>query len=152
MRELGQWLSYADRQKYVDQNLRPGCILYLKVDFTRPPKPKYVVYLGDSGSASVLVFVVNSRVTPFKQCDTHLRSCHVVLKVADCPFLDHDSYIDCTEVIAMGRQHVLNELISDVTAIKGRLPETTRAAVVAAAGAAQTVASLHKDFVRAALA
>lgn len=79
----------------------PGSILHIHCDFIYNPHEKFVVVADiDFDYSLLLVFLINTRIYPLKQKDTALKACHVKLHcgVTDYSFLDHDSYVDCTEV------------------------------------------------------
>ena len=95
--------------------IQPGSIISVYCDFIDPPHYKYhVVLYIDFEQEESLVFIVNSRIYSLTAKDPHLLSGQIeLLKDPDYPFLDHNPYLDCTNLYAemdwdMALQHLLD--------------------------------------------
>jgi hypothetical protein len=117
------------KAKFIEENLIPGCFIYLFCEFTTPPKDKY--FLVASTNPLVLLFIVNSNINPFIANRPKLLESQVLLKNQDYGFLKHDSYLACHEVINyFTLDNIKEELNKDLSRIKGRLNVATRDEIV----------------------
>jgi len=149
MGKLGDRFPAEQRQAYINRHLVPGQVLYLFCGFTRPPKEKYLVLV--CAGAEPLLFVVNSSVHPFIASRPELRRCQVNLSASEHPFLDHDSVINCAEVIrAADQPDMLDQLARDIGRIKGMLSEGTQKQVLAAVRKARTISAADRRAIEAA--
>jgi hypothetical protein len=145
MGRLGNFFSEDDKQQYVDRHLRPGQVLYLFCGFTRPPKEKYLV-LACPG-ARPLLFVINSEIPQFIECRPDLRSCQVKLNVSDYNFLDHYSFVNCSEVIELLEEEIRGQILADVGRIRGELNATTKREIIRVVQSARTISPRHKKLI-----
>ena len=146
MGRLGDFFPEHERQEYAGRHLRPGQVLYLFCGFTNPPKDKYLV-LAHPGARS-LVFVVNSQIHPFIANRGHLLGCQVRLNDSEYDFLDHDSYVNCSEVIDYLTDREIREQISaDVSRVKGELSASTKRKIVRVVQEAKTISPRHKRLI-----
>lgn len=150
MARLGDHFPDDEKDAYLKSHLVPGQVLYLFCPFTRPPKDKYVVLL--TMSPQPLLFVVNSRIPAFAAKRPHLAGCQVLIDAMDHSFLDHDSFINCAEVIdALDREAVLSQLRADTSRLRGCVSPPVMAEIVDAVNGARTITSMHKKAVLSAL-
>ena len=146
MPSLGDFLPQLDKEEYIGRHLKPGQVLYLFSQFTRPPKEKYLV-LACPGSTSLL-FVINSRIHPFIAKRPELNQAQIKLSVSNYPFLEHDSFINCSEVIdAFDETDIKNQLLSDLGRIKGELNVDTKQAIIQVVQKAKTISKQHKTLI-----
>jgi len=90
----------------------------LVCDFTKPPKEKFIVLAAPDDPP--LLLVVNSSIPPFISAKPHLAMCQVALVASDHAFLDHDSFVNCSEVIdSMSSSNLLDQLVADPARIRG---------------------------------
>ena len=97
MGKLGDFFPDEEKSQYADRQLKPGQVVFIFSGFTNPPKEKYLV-IGHLGEKPLL-FVINSSVHPYIQSRPDMLKCQVLLAASDYGFLDHDSYVDCSQVI-----------------------------------------------------
>lgn len=135
---LGDSFPPDARRDYVSKQLAPGAVLYLDVDFTSPPKPKYVVLA--CLAPTPLLLVINSQVNPNVEGDPARAGLHLELPVADYPFLDHDSFLDCSRTYALSAgAGGTEQVVADLGRIRGELNSTDRQRVVGLVGSARTL-------------
>lgn len=150
MGRLGDQFPESSRREYADREVAPGHVVYLFCDFTRPPKEKYLVVVAVHPRP--LLFVINSRVPDFVASRPHLASCQVPIRASDHPFLAHDSFINCAEVIdCIDFEAVMAQVVADTRRIKGALTAATIQCVVTAVQGAKTISPKHKAEIVAAL-
>ena len=78
--------------------------------------------------------------------------CQVALVASDHAFLDHDSFVNCSEVIdSMSSSNLLDQLVADPARIRGEVSAPARSRIVEAVRKARTISPLHKGRILAAL-
>lgn len=121
MSQLGSLFNAAFVEKQVDQQLRPGAVIYMRCPFTTPEKDKFL--LVAACEPDFLVLVINSKINQFIQLNPELLSCQVDVPAADHDFLRHDSFVDCVEThTAFNLNGVKAQIIADYSHhYRGRL-------------------------------
>ncbi len=143
---LGDAFPYEERVASCRRQLQAGCIIYLYCHFTTPPKDKYL--LVASTNPRPLCLVINSEIRDFILRRPHLHSCQVPLQKADYNFFDHDSYVDCLDAITdFNHDDIEKQLVADMRRIKGIINFVTRADIVKAVTAAQTIPLREKTWI-----
>ena len=117
--------------------IKPLQVIRIFDECIRPPGPKMVVSIEpDLG----FFFRINSK--PIHQVP-------VLLTLADHPFLDYDSYLECGEPLSLD-DYIVEESIRD-RGILGSVDSRLSADIFAAVSAAKTVSPVDKETVRKAL-
>lgn len=147
MGRLGDFFPKRKKQEYIDRQLKPGQVLYLHCEFvTKSHQDKYLV-LACSGTRPLL-FIINSKIPPFIEKHPDLHRCQVKLFASDYSFLDHDSFVNCAEVISyFDESEIRQQVIEDVGRIKGELNTVTRKAIIKAVQNARSIAPRHKRLI-----
>ena len=149
MGTLGDHFPDSMRQTFADQHVQAGQVLYIFCHFTNPEKEKYLVVVGCGPNC--LAFVINSRIAPFLARDPALRACQVPIVPSDYGFLDHDSFIDCTQVFQIPRTELQHQLSVDTSRAKGELNKATKSEIIRVVQIAQTISPRHKRAIIASL-
>jgi len=133
----------------IKANIRPGCIIHTFCGFLENPKPKFVVVLYvDRKYDVLLIFIVNSKIPPFIENDEHLKSGQVLLEQATYTFLDHDSFLNCTEVRdELDMDAVLDHLLEVPGDYKGELKDAEKNEIVLFVKKAQTISEDEKALI-----
>jgi len=66
--------------------------------YTIPPKDKYVLVVCQDTECHA--FFVNSKISRFIQNRPNMLACQVLLKASEYDFLQHDSYLNCSQLYA----------------------------------------------------
>ena len=134
------------RRDYVYGKLVPGVVLYLSCEFTNPPKKKYLVLAN--WDPEPLLFCINSKIHKYLSDRPWLLRAQIKMGPADYDFLDHDSYIDCAQVIEdMSSEEIIAQLIQNPSLIRGSLLPHTVQYVRGAVQAASTVSGRNKRLI-----
>jgi len=134
--------------QHIKTHLKPGVILYLFSTFTNPSKEKYLIVVHIDQPELALLFVINSKIHPFISGQPHLLGCQVKLCKKDYPFLAHDSYVDCSNVIdVFDISAIKKQLVSDLGRLKGTITEETKSQILVAVTKARTISLHHKKMV-----
>jgi hypothetical protein len=90
-------------------------VIWIYDGTTRPPKPRMVVCIEpDLGW--------------FYRINTKARIPAILLRKSDCPFLDHDSYLECGAPLEID-ETIVDEALRYTGQPIGRLPATSREAL-----------------------
>jgi len=112
-------------------------------EFTNPHKEKYLV-LVCLGARPLLLFI-NSRIHPYIARRPDLQVCQVRLSALEYDFLDRDSFVDCSKVIAdFGEDDIKQQLLDDVGRVRGELNASTIREIITAVQSARTISPRYK--------
>lgn len=128
----------------MEDNIEPGSIFYLFCNNTHPPKPKFLVLLSDN---PILWFYINSDIPAFIQYHPDLLGQQVpLIPFPNHMFLEHDSYIDCSEVIAFEdiTYDDLIEMAHDTNIMRGTIDQSTIENILHVVENSDTISPHHK--------
>jgi len=134
---LGDALSPAQKEAFIQSRLVPGAVIYRHCDFTAPPKYKYLVVANVREDTAVLV--INFEINTFIRQRQHLLDCQVGINVASHNFLSHDSFIDCTEPEYIDTALLFGELMHDLRGLQGNIAGPVRTEVIGAISSSLTI-------------
>ena len=134
---LGDHLSEEQKRKYIHTRLIAGAVIYRFCDFTKPPKPKYLLVV--QVQAETIIIVINTAINQFTQDRQHLLDCQVSIDVATHNFLDHDSFIDCTATESLITTDLVEEILQDMSKLRGQITTEMKAKVIAALNDCYTI-------------
>lgn len=115
---LWDHLPTDQRVHHIRQRLTPGRVVRLFCDFTRPPKEKFL--LVGALRPYPIVFAINSSISPFVQDRAALLESQVEIHSIAHPFLDHDSFIDCSTVFYPSMEEIENQMLHNIHRLKDR--------------------------------
>ncbi len=125
---IGDYLSDEQKRQYIHSRLVPGAVIYRFCDFTKPPKPKYLLVVQVQEKIAVLV--INSTINRFTQSHKYLLDSQVSVDQTSHTFLDHDSFINCSEAEYLDTTDLIEEIMADMDKIKGKITNQLKAAVI----------------------
>jgi len=147
---LGDFLPPKAKNQYVDSGLTPGQIVCLPIDFGDCVNEKLALLLAyDDGN--VLLFLVNSQIHPKLAEHADTARCQVRLECADCDFLDHDSYLNCSEVRLLRAEEVRAQVLAETWRLKGRITEAARRQVTNVVLSSRLVSGNHTKLIHRSL-
>lgn len=150
MSVLGDYFPEEDREDNARKHIQPGQVLYLSCDFTTPPKEKYLLIIGQD--SRVLMFVINSQINNFIAARQYMLNCQIQIFQKNYDFLNHDSYINCAEVVtAFSNQEIVNQIVDDMSRVKGEINAATKAEIIKVVDTAITISQRNKNLIISAL-
>ncbi len=140
---LGEHFSDEERAKFVERHLLPSHVIKLFCHTTRRPKEKRLVIA--SINPELLLFVINTDIPRFKEKTPHLKRQQISLKVKDNQeFLDHDSWLDCSEAFREFNIGEVKEiLLNDTSRILGKLSDEIISQVMDVVSESETLEQRH---------
>ena len=148
MSPIGDSFPASYREQFAKDNLVPGSVIRCFVNDVTPPKEKYFVIIGTT-SDKVLVgsIYINSVINPNRFNTAYLKSLHLPVLQADYSFLDHDSYIDCSEIYPKEYSIIAQQIKEDNGLVKGNLtPSDLNKVLSVIKGAATISTTVKKQF------
>ena len=104
---FGSLFPDSIRKDFANRQIEPGSVFRIHINTTTPPKIKRFVVLAISGdSICVGCLFINSQINPNCFPTASLQALHLSLQTSQRDYLDHDSYLDCSDIKDMS----LNEL------------------------------------------
>ena len=119
---LGDLFPSDLKADYIDRSISPGSVFRLISPHTNPPKIKIFVILAvteDTFCVGILYINTDINVNLFPT--PSLRALHNPLKAKDWEFLDHDSYLDCSQIYELSFDQLKEKFKTDSDCYLGEL-------------------------------
>lgn len=100
-------------------SFRVGCVVKRFCDFVDPPKTKLCLVVSHEPQCFALL--INSNVTPYAQSRPHILAENVPIEAAQNSLLDHDSFVDCTQIFLLNPGQCKHEITIGQSELKGEL-------------------------------
>lgn len=150
MSKLGDFFPPSEKECHISRNLVPGCVIRIHCTFTLPPKIKFLVVAHVTKNP--LLFVINSEISEFVQLRSYLLDCQILLPASEYEFLDHDSYLDCGQIIdSLSLTYIQEEIEKDIGIIKGNLKHCTISEILTVIEKSKMISPKHKNLIRSSL-
>ena len=102
--------------------IQARCVLKVHVDFTNPPKEKFLIIVGVSNDGTTLAGVlINSRINPNINYSPELISLHIKLLQTQNTFLSYDSYADCSKLHYFKYDELNDKIQEDNSILRGSI-------------------------------
>lgn len=147
MGKMGDFLTEKQKIEYINSKIKPGNILHLFCDFTRPPKEKFVVLVHSSSEPKVVAFLINTKIHEFIEQRESLLKCQVKIYPSDYPFLKHKSHVDCATVVHFNKPQIATQILSDKDRTKGSLKQVTKNKIIKVVNNAKTISKHYKQLI-----
>ncbi len=118
-------------RQHIRRRLRPGAVIKLnrKMDDGKLHEKRFIVLAVD---ANTVTCVVNSEISRFIQNREELLICQVRLAASEHPFMDHDSFVDCSRTRTYTTEDVINDLLSRPEWLLGEIQAGLKCDIAAA--------------------
>ena len=111
MANLGDYFPEDIRDDFAVNSFKPGVVLRFFVTDTTPPKVKRLIIIAvENNEITAATLFINSEINPEIINSEELRKLQYKILAADCNFLDHDSYIDCSSLKERTSESILKLL------------------------------------------
>lgn len=142
---IGDSFPPQEKEAYFQRHLKPGQVIYLNCTFTNPPKPKYLILACIE--PKLLCFPINTEIHPYIKKRPHLLQCQISISQNLHSFLDHDSFIDCKEVIELSLDDVKTQILADMGRIKGKISTEVKSAIIRTILSSSMITPRHKKWI-----
>ena len=137
----------AQLRQFVAQ-LRPGTVLRLYQPIAEKVKRHVLIASGPDRS---LAFIINTQPSPFIRAREELRQRQVLMRVADHPFMQHDSFIACHDTVRLPAAPELARLLYEREAqVLGALSTSLYALITRAVTGSSLIAERDMKVIMAA--
>ena len=104
---LGEFFPDVFKADYARRNLEVGSVLKLYVKDTKPPKEKRFIIVGKNIDGLCLATVyINSEINEKINYSPELKELHLSFLAAGRTYLDHDSFVDCSEFVIREQKEI----------------------------------------------
>jgi hypothetical protein len=101
MQKFSDFFSPDLKRQFAEENLKIGAVLKYHVPFTIPPKTKRIVIVGfDNQKVALASVLINTEINPNKFSTPESRNLHLELDSEGRTYLDHTSFIDCSQILS----------------------------------------------------
>lgn len=148
MNSLGSLFPGEWRENLAAENLKVGAVIRIAVPDTTPPKIKIMIIAGmDGDRVAVATVFINSEINPGVINTAELQKLQMLLTVANCPFLNHDSYADCSALKARSLTDIRDLIKKNPSFHLGHLTESDLKKLLALIKSSRTIPiRLKKQF------
>lgn len=96
-------------------------------------------------------FVINSGINSFISRKDYLKECQIMMDKKNHPFLDHDSYLDCSKIYQIEIDSVKDQLVADSDPIKMSISADVKKSILDAVRKSKTLTPKEKEDIEGAL-
>ena len=147
---LGNLFPDNKKRQYLRAEIRRGLVIRARLESTNPPKVKIFVVVGyDPDFHRIKIVLINSSMTELQRQKPYLKNRMIMIEPSRVvSFIEHPSYIDCTEIHNKNFDEFYNNLFSDLSQIKGHLPKELLNNVLSQISKAYTVKNKDKKIIQ----
>lgn len=145
MTSLGDAFPKEFKEGFVSRNVKVKAVIKAFVTNTNPPKEKRFILIAEKYDKLVFATVfINTEINPniFKDADT--RQLHLPFDDTDREYLDHPSFVDCSQLILRDKAWLEKILAEDNSRLIGEVSEQDFTLIKEAIKAAKTIPISHK--------
>ena len=137
---LGDLFPKELREQLSNDNLKVGSVLRYYKTNTIPPKLKRAVVVGFDNDKILFASVfINSEVNPNMFPTQRLRDLHLSFEAINRDYIDHDSFVDCSQIHVENVQTVKTLMIDDESVHIGDLSDADCEKVIETLKMAHTI-------------
>ncbi|MFH1112560.1 MAG: hypothetical protein V1792_01440 [Pseudomonadota bacterium] len=144
--KLGEAFPPGLAIQITDQNIKRGLVVRDHLQAMKPPKIKRFVLVGlDVASMTAKIAIINSKIPPFAVGKPRLESLQIPLSpVGYAELVNHDSFINCMEVISVDFQKLRKRLYDQDAQILGHLSDADTKLVISKLLSAKSISKNDK--------
>lgn len=116
--------SFPDelKKEFAERNLKIGSVIRVYVQDTIPPKEKRLILVGRSYDRLLFATIfINSEINPNVFFTQDIKDLNLELKTSGRPYLDHDSYADCSNIKKRNADWLLKAISNDPSRVIGEV-------------------------------
>jgi hypothetical protein len=144
MTDLSDLFPQSFRDDFAERNIQVGSVIRVFVKDTIPPKIKYFIVIGFSDEKVLLGTVfINSAINQNIFNTEYLKGLNIPLDAQVYDFIDHNSFVDCSDIRERSFSEIKRLLSNDPECSKGIISEETMKIISTTLANASTI-SLSK--------
>jgi hypothetical protein len=107
---------------FAEREIKIGVVLKYWATETNPPKPKIRIVVGFSNDkVLVATLFINTEINPNIFPTEELRKLHLAFEKTRCEYLDHDSFVDCSQLHEVSYDNLVAILNENPTVVSGEV-------------------------------
>ena len=144
MTDLSDLFPQSFRDDFAERNIQVGSVIRVFVKDTTPPKIKRFIVIGFSNDKVLLGTVfINSEINQNVFNTEYLKGLNIPLDSQIYDFVDHNSFVNCSDIQERSVVEIKNLLSNDPECSKGVVSEETMKIISTTLANASTI-SLNK--------
>jgi hypothetical protein len=145
MTDLSDLFPQSFRDDFAERNIQVGSVIRVFVKDTTPPKVKYFIIIGFSDDEVLLGTVfINSAINQNVFNTEYLKGLNIPLDAQMYDFIDHNSFVDCSDVKERSFIEIKQLLSNDPECSKGIISEETMKIISTTLANASTISLTKK--------
>lgn len=142
---LGDSFPPEVQKEFKARTLKAGAVFRVFLSWTVPPKEKRIVIVGvNEGKALVGHLLLNTNLNLNCHNNDELRNLQIYIPCDCCDYLDHDSYLDCSELFEYPLDKLQSEFDKDSEVFLGHLSNNDFTKVIDKVTNARTITPKKK--------
>lgn len=119
---FGDFFPPEFQAEHRERSIRPGAVFRVYVTSTTPPKIKRIVILGiNDGQALIGHLFINSNINLHFLNSDELRNLQIELNSAGRDYLEHTSYLDCSDLHKLSLEDLRQNYEQDSQILLGHM-------------------------------
>ena len=147
--KLGDNFPEETQQEFIASQMVPGAVFRIHCHFTTPPKLKRVVLVACEPDH--LFLIINTNIPQIVKYNPNRAQCQLRLLAGNCAYLDHDSWLDCSDVIQIDEHEVSQQLVGNLDGVLGGIDTKTKQQVVHLASLSNLISPIQLNAIQGAL-
>jgi hypothetical protein len=145
MTDLSDLFPQSFRDDFAERNIQVGSVIRVFVKDTTPPKVKYFIVIGFSEDKVLLGTVfINSAINQNVFNTEYLKGLNVPLDAQLYDFIDHNSFIDCSDIKERNLIEIKQLMSNDPECSKGVVSEEIMKIISTTLASATTISISKK--------
>ena len=145
MTDLSDLFPQSFRDDFAERNIQVGSVIRVFVRDTTPPKIKRFIVIGFSNDKVLLGTVfINSEINQNVFNTEYLKGLNIPLDAQIYDFIDHNSFVDCSNIRERSVLEIKHLLSNDIECSKGVVSEETMKTILATLANASTISPNKK--------
>ncbi len=123
---LSDYLPESLKKSFAENNIEIGKTFLIEIEEFQIEHSKFIIIVSENEENFILAFVViNSLINENVNYNTYLKNLHIEITPEQYSFLNHKSFIDCSELLTIEKQKLIEKIITNPECIKGIISDET---------------------------
>ncbi len=137
---LGDFFPDDLKNQFAKRNIDLGSAILIKIPDFSISYDKYIIVVAkDNPEKNIAYVVINSEANPNVAYNSYLRSLHIKIDKKDNPFLERDSFVDCSKLREFPIETVVDFLKKNPERAVGNVSESDLKSIHITITAATTI-------------
>lgn len=130
-----------------DNRIKPGAIMHIYCNFTKPPKYKFIIVVSVSDTKISFLFINSEINYNLNEENNAFRDSQVsIFNIKQYDFLSkYKSYIDCSNLHKLDYEEIFNQFENHVAEFKGTLEKDILKKIIEVANSCPLLPKVDKD-------